>query len=75
MNHKESGTDDPNLNPTQEESEEDFAAESRVEEADEDGSVSEVSDMDHQTPGNGADAVPEAPGDNNEERPVDYGGA
>lgn len=80
MSHKESG--DANLHPDrpceQEESEraeEDFAAESAMVKEDVEQAVSEVSDLDEEAPANGADAVPETPGDNNEERPVDYGGA
>lgn len=80
MSHKEPG--DASLHPDrsreQEESEraeEDFAAESNVAMEDEERTVSEVSDLDEEAPANGADAVPETPGDNNEERPVDYGGA
>lgn len=37
--------------------------------------VSETTALDEVTRAGGADSVPETPGDNNEERPVDYGGA
>lgn len=37
--------------------------------------VSETTALDEVGPAGDADSVPETPGDNNEERPVDYGGA
>lgn len=39
------------------------------------GVVSETTALDEVGPAGDADSVPETPGDNNEERPVDYGGA
>ena len=38
-------------------------------------SVSEVDRLEEPTPAGDADSVPETAGDNNKDRPVDYGGA
>lgn len=56
---------------------EDFAADREPEREPEEGQLSESPSVsgDPTTPAGGADSVPETPGDNNEERPVDYGGS